>query len=536
MLHRFVNAEESQPLPSADRTRARRASAGLGPALGLGASLLAMGLACRELLRFQPETRMVVSPARNVEEFFFEPSDSSPLLVLIFCGWLAWRRRKRLARLWGARGPWVGTAVLWGVATALFAWSVRFGAPELQALALVPALLGAGHAMGGPAAVRVLALPAAALLFAVPVPAPLMNQIVWDLQIFAADFTGFALGLVGLPAVVSGDRIFLSGSVFAIIETCSGVRSIETLGMLAVMLVDLFGRRGWHAGVLLLAAPPLALLVNGFRCVGLVFNPYADISSIHSLQGIAMLLGGVLLLYLLDGVLEGRLPSPRPGSAAERRARAAGVPRDPLGPRVLAVVGLAAVWLAISFAPRFPAEVPSPLAPAHIFARELGGWTAVDDLRNDWLFLGKTRFRGTLHRRYARGGESVDVFIGQADLGDRMRSYHSPKAAFPGSGWIREDRETVRLAGREATLLHLRKGASRVLAAHWFEASPGVAAESLRALLALDAVPFPRTRVPAAVRLATPLGSGPEARARAIDRLDRFATLVSPGLLEATRP
>jgi exosortase len=255
-------------MPTRGEIRARRASPDFKPALGLGVSLLSLGLACRELLRFQPETQMVVSPARNVEEFFFEPSDSSPLLVLVFCGWLAWRRRKRLARLWGLRGPLAWTGGLWGVATALFAWSVRFGAPELQALALVPALLGAVNLLGGRAALRVVALPAATLLFAVPPPAALMNEILWHLQIFAADFTGLVLGAFGLPVLVSGDRIFLSGSVFAIIETCSGVRSIETLGMLTIMLVELFGRRGRHAVLLLLAAPLLALLVNGFRCVG----------------------------------------------------------------------------------------------------------------------------------------------------------------------------------------------------------------------------------------------------------------------------
>jgi hypothetical protein len=287
--------------------------------------------------------------------------------------------------------------------------------------------------------------------------------------------------------------------------------------------------------LLLLSAPLLALLINGFRCVGLVFNPYAEIASIHSLQGIAMLLGGVLLLYLFDGFLEARLPPPKPLSAWEREARASSERRAPLGPRIVALLGLSAAWLALSMLPRFSAEVPAPLAPAHVFARELGEWKAVEDLRSDWLFLGTTRFRGTLFRRYARGRESVDVFVGQADLGDRMRSYLSPKVAYPGSGWIEEDSGRAQLAGRDATVLQLRKGATRILAAHWFEASPGVLAESMRGMFALDAG-FARARVPAAVRISTPLDTGPDARSRAVETLGRFAEQISPGLLETTRP
>jgi hypothetical protein len=72
-------------------------------------SLLLAGVACRELLRFQPTGPGHVastSASGQVEEWFFEPSDSSPLVILLLCGWLLWRRRARLAALWGQRGHW----------------------------------------------------------------------------------------------------------------------------------------------------------------------------------------------------------------------------------------------------------------------------------------------------------------------------------------------------------------------------------------------------------------------------------------------
>ena len=50
---------------------------------------------------------------------------------------------------------------------------------------------------------------------------------------------------------MSGDQILHSGQVFQIIETCSGLRTAETLTMLAVLMVDLFRRRGAHALILI---------------------------------------------------------------------------------------------------------------------------------------------------------------------------------------------------------------------------------------------------------------------------------------------
>jgi exosortase len=501
--------------------------------LGLAASLLLAGVACRELLRFQPPGPGHVastSATGQVEEWFFEPSDSSPLVILVLCGWLLWRRRARLAALWGQGGPWALTAGPWLAAVAIFFWAVRAGAPELEAIALVPALLGAANLLGGPAALRVVAVPAAVLVFAVPIPAPLINRILWDLQIATADFTGVLLRVLHVPAIVSGDRLILHQGLFAIIETCSGLRSIETLALLAILMIDLFGRREAHALFLLAISPFVAFLINGLRCLGLIFNPFADIESIHSLQGIAMLLGGVLLLYFIDGGLARLGSEPGPISALERRARSTGA-RSALAPRVAVLVGFSALLVAISVSPRFSAPAFAAQVPVTVVERTLDGWQSVDQT-TDWVFLGKTGFGQIMNRRYSNGPELVDAFIGQATPNARVRSYLSPKVGFPGSGWIDEREQRAQIAGRDALLLVVRKGATRSLVATWYEESPGLAVESARALLALDSSPlWVRSRLPLAVRLSTPLLSGDEASIQTgRQRLDRFAQRLSPAL------
>lgn len=505
-------------------------------ALGLAAAILLIGLACRDLLRFQPRTSLTVSLTGEVEQWFFEPADTSPLLVLILCGWLLWRRRRRLAPLWGQTGPVGVTAALGLAAVGIFAWAVRSGAPDLQALALVPLLLAAANLLAGAAAVRVVAFPAAILVFAVPVPAPWLNEVVWRLQLWTANYTGVLLHALGFPALVSGDLIYAHDNVFAIIETCSGQRSVETLTLLAVLMVDLFGRRGWHAAALLAAAPPVAFAVNGARALGLIFNPHSDIAEIHSLQGIAMLLGGVLVLYAGDGLLERLLPA-RPGiSEMERRAREQPGAARPLAPRVAGLVACACGLLALSWLPRFDPPAVVPHLPNETLAHDLGGWRSTD-IATDWLFLGKAAFGQSVRRRYVRGGEQVEVFVGQGDLDERLRSYWSPKTGYPGSGWLEEEERPGELAGRDVTLRVLRHGTRRLLVAHWYQGTPGLAWEGARALLALDAGPLRRRRLPLTVFLATPLASaalGAERPAEA--RLERFARLLQPSLKEMVTP
>ena len=227
--------------------------------------------------------------------------------------------------------------------------------------------------------------------------APLLNAVVWPLQIWTANYAGALLDILGMPALVSGDRIIMSDGLFVIIETCSGLRSIETLSLLAVLMVDLFRRRGLHALLVLAVAPGVAFFINGFRALGLILNPHAQIASIHNLQGIVMLLGGVLVLYFWDGLLDRLLPGRTRISDAERRARARAGSQWPFAPRVGAVACFVAVLFGLSWLPPFAITPVRGTRPHESLERELGSRSSTE-VKTDWLFLGKASVGQTLHR------------------------------------------------------------------------------------------------------------------------------------------
>jgi EpsI family protein len=427
----------------------------------------------------------------------------------------------RLAKLGWQAGSHALTAALFAGAVAIDAWALATEASDLQALSLVLTCLGIANLMGGRPALRAVWLPVAFLLFAIPIPSPLRHAIVWKFQIWTAEASGWLLYLLGIPAVVSGDRIILADSTFAVIETCSGLRSVITLSMLAILMVDLFRRRGLHAALVLGVAPLLAFGTNALRALGLVLNPASNIASVHSAQGIAMLLASVFVLYAFDGLLE-RLHVPGGRSPARPRSRQ---PVPPLGRRLAWGYGVLALLALLSLAIT-PWRVASPSAalPDDAIPRRLGAWRSAD-LQTDRLFLGMAALTGVVDRRYVLAGESVDVFVAAGSPRQRFRSFYSPKTALPGSGWIIEERGTRELDGRNVDMTVVRKESERRLVYHWYEGTRGLWQELVREALALDASPFARDRRGVAFRISTPLGTS-ETRDHAEQRLEQMAALL----------
>jgi EpsI family protein len=521
--------------PQQPQRRSRPAEAGAASAAAWSRALLGLSLilgivAYRDLLAFDPARSL----SYRVESFFFRPSYTSPLVILALSLWLVFRRRERLRALGGAGGPAWLAGVLGLAAVLVLAWATYTGAPDLMVPSLALGGLGVAVWLRGRGAIRVLAVPSAFLLLAIPMPAPLLNRIVYALQLATVELTGWILHRIGVPALVSGTQIVGSEHLFAVIESCSGLRSMETLTIIAVLLIDLFRRSGWHAALILLVAPPLGFALNGLRAVTLVLNPRSEIAAIHNLQGIAILLGGLLVLYAFDGVLArlGGRGAPRP--SAPRRASRGPSESPPVRPRrALALAGAAAVVAAISL--KVPTWEPVPTLPVGLGSRigaELGDWRA-RPIPVDYQFLERVHFREVLSRRYVDGRAAVDLFVGRGERVDRLRSPLSAKTALPGSGWIVEDTGAATLEpdGRVVASRVVRSRAQRRLVYHWRSGAGGLADESLRSLLALDTSPLRRPQEVMVVRLSTTLtGTGADTRREAAERLQRFYRLLLPEL------
>lgn len=457
---------------------------------------------------------------RRVEEFLFIPSDTSTVAVLVLALWLTWRRWGRLRGLRSAGAPGLGAALL-TLGIASYAWARLTLAGDLLVPSLALNSLGVAAWYRGRPAVRVMLLPAAFLLFAMPIPPPLLNEIVYKLQLVTAEFGGWMLSAVGQSVFVTGDQIIRPEQRFAVIEGCSGMRSMETLTMIAFLLVDLFQRRGLHAVLVVLAAPPVAYALNGLRVLVLMLNPHSEIIAVHTLQGVAILLCGLVLLYLFDGWLARRLPAakpPRPDPSEPGDPRVASGARAAVPALALGLCVALSLWLR-----PWPEPPPVAYALGKEIPAAMGEWHSTD-LAVDHAFLGRAVTGQILHRQYRSQGDAVDLFVSVGERSSRQRSPFSPTTGVPGSGWLVEElgRRTLGDDGPEARLRLASAGTRRVVLLYWYEGTRGLVDETLRSALALDASPLRREGAGVVVRIATPAPGGEASLGKAEDRLMRF--------------
>lgn len=496
-------------------SEAKVASARANPVVGLALVLAALVAYLYQPVFLPPASEEF---AEQGEEFFFEASQSAGVPVLVLAAWLFYRR-SHYRDLLAGRSALGASALVLALTVGLYAWATYTSAPDLKLLSAVPLLSGAALLLGGGPALRAYGVPIAFLLFALPLPPVLLSAAIFPIQLFMAAFAGVVLNAIGVESFVQGDQILRTENTFIVIETCSGVRTVVTLLMLTVLLIDLFERRGRHALILLALTPFVALLTNGLRVVTLVLNPHSSIHSIHNLQGIAMLLVGLTGIYLLDGFLERLLGTREPNAAAGDYGLANATPAATktqlarLAVLVAVVVGLIAVERAL---PRWSHERGIAERPTDLLARVFGEGSV--EIKPDLQFTGSIRHLDHARRRFELEGHPVDVHLGVADEQERRFTMLSPRLAWPESGYavVEQGDQPLVPGGEPLRRMVFRRGARTLLAYSGYVRRGSLLEEAWRQAAALDRSPFVRPEHMLAIRISTPVERG-EAGLRAAE-------------------
>ena len=272
-----------------------------------------------------------------------------------------------------------------------------------------------------------------------------------------------------------------------------------------------------HGLVLVLAAPLIAFVLNGFRVVGLVVFPDSDVWSVPHHPGRRRLRARGAADRAPRSAADAREAPRRPPRRRLRRR-----PGRPAPPRaLLAWLGAAALVSLAHPALRGP-RASAPRASSCPPRRRAGRRRSVE---LDRLYLGSVRFDRAEARRYqaevpppgTSDGEPVRVtaFIGESDRRSRATGIQSPKNRVPGRGWLAEALGTRTCpAGMTAERVIATAEGRRALSYVWYKGLGSPWSEALRAFLALDQSPFRRERRAYVVRLYTDLLAGAPGRAQ----------------------
>jgi exosortase len=145
------------------------------------------------------------------------------------------------------------------------------------------------------------------ILTAVPWPQRLELALVQGLMKWVASAAAELNNWLAVPALPSGNIIWLPSGLVGVDEACSGVRSLQTTVMISLFLGELFRIRIFSRFVLIGIGVILALFFNLVRAATLVYLAYAQgfaaMGKWHDLVGHGALGISLLLLGLVARVL-----------------------------------------------------------------------------------------------------------------------------------------------------------------------------------------------------------------------------------------
>jgi exosortase len=165
-------------------------------------------------------------------------------------------------------------------------------------VSLVVALTGALWALEGPARLRVMRFPLLFLLAMIPLPYVFYYRLTFPLQLESSRLAAGVLDALGMPLVRAGNVIHLEGYSLEVVSACSGLRSIMTLGTIALFISDYVRLTPVTRTVFFLLVIPIAVAANVARLVltagiAAIEGPQAAESFLHELSGVVVFVVGL---------------------------------------------------------------------------------------------------------------------------------------------------------------------------------------------------------------------------------------------------
>ena len=245
--------------------------------------------------------------SRLVDQWYHDADYSHGFLVPVLSAYLIWQRRDKLRPV--ARHP-----SIWGIFIVAMSIGLLFlgslGAELfLTRISLLGTICGLIVYFCGLALLRAMAFPMAFLLFAIPIPVIVYNEIVFPLQFMASRFATRSLELLNLfPIMREGNVLIMPGMSLEVVEACSGIRSLMSLLALAAGFGYLVERSVAVRWLLIIAMVPLAIISNGTRVMitALMANyigPQAAEGFMHEFSGWVIFVVATVLFLLLHSLI-----------------------------------------------------------------------------------------------------------------------------------------------------------------------------------------------------------------------------------------
>jgi exosortase A len=160
----------------------------------------------------------------------------------------------------------------------------------------------------GKAFFKILLFPIIFLIFMIPLPSILIDQITFPLQIIASKVAAQTLYFIGVPVLREGNIILLANTSLEVTEACSGIRSFISLLAVSVVFSYVTQKRTWNRVLIILSTFPIAVIANAARVsgTGVLAYQYGDSVAqgfFHGFSGWILFIVAFLCLFGIGSVI-----------------------------------------------------------------------------------------------------------------------------------------------------------------------------------------------------------------------------------------
>jgi exosortase D (VPLPA-CTERM-specific) len=475
------------------------------------------------------------------------PEYSQGLVIPFIAASLVWQQRDWLERT-PFPGAWSGLVVL------LFAIALnavgQLGGLFAQQYAALVAIGGLVLALVGWRVFRRLWVPLLVLLFMIPLPDFLYQNLSAQLQLLSSRAGVWVIRLFGISVYLEGNVIDLGRMQLQVAEACSGLRYLFPLMTIGFIAAYFFKAAFWKRLFVFLSSIPITVAMNSLR-IGLIgvsveyWGLRMAQGVLHDFEGwvVFMVSGAVMLLEIVLLARIGRdrrpwrqvfgveLPPPVPrGAKFVQRP----LPRSFLAAVLVLLAAAAMAQLLPERQDVVPARrqfVDFPMTIAgRAGTREAIDKPSLEMLQLDDYLLANYSSAGT-------GDALMNLYVAWYDTQRAGRSTHSPSGCLPAGGWAvsqftQVDLPGVRFDGHPVRVNRavISRANARELVYYFFKQRQRVLTgeQVVKWFLFWDGLTQNRTDG-ALIRFITPLADG-ESLVAADARLTAFAAAASAEL------
>lgn len=470
--------------------------------------------------------------------------------------WMVWENRGKLADI-SEQSSWAGLFfVLAGLCLGFIGELATLFVITQYAFLLT--LFGLCLSFVGWKGVRLLCFPLAYLLFMIPLPNFLYNNLSSYLQLISSSLGVSVIRFCDISVYLQGNVIDLGAYQLQVVEACSGLRYLFPLASFGFLCAYFFKGSGWMRIILFISTLPITVLMNSFRIgvIGILVENWGIEQAegfLHDFEGWVIFIGCLGILFIemwlmvklffkgkgfsevfVIGVDGAELVDYAPPVSQEKAQQTLGFPQSYAASLLLLVL-----VTPFSFLMDDRVEVIPDRSRFTYFPLQFSDWRGVEESMEQ-QYIDALKFDDYIMANYSRAGDSssVNFYVAYYASQRKGASVHSPKSCMPGDGWRITEFQQKQLAGIQVSggqplmvnRTIISKGEQKQLVYYWFQQRGRVMTNEYLVKWYLFWDAFTRSRTDGAlVRLVIPVSEGADI-AEAEGKMDQLLSEIFPVL------